>query len=151
MTKTGWRLLTVIGLSMITSVVLSSGALADDERGCSNRTLRGDYGYAAEGVLLPAPGISIQFRGLGMTHFDGRGTLTWVEHTVVDGTPLEAGWTPASGTYTVNADCTGAAVVTTPNSPVPLHLAFVVVKSGAEIRTVLDAHAISTVFIRVKQ
>ena len=96
-----------------------------------------------------------------MTHFDGKGNLTWVEYTVVNGSPIPPptvgngspippGWTAASGTYTVNHDCTGAAVVNTPNSPVPLNLAFVVVKRGTEIRTVLDSHAISTVFIKVK-
>jgi hypothetical protein len=119
-------------------------------RRCSNRTLSGAYGYAAEGLLLPAPGVALQFRGLGMTHFDGRGNLTWVEHTVIDGAPVEAGWTAASGTYTVNPDCTGAAVVNTPNSPVPLNLALVVVKQGRQVHTVLDAHAISTVFTKVE-
>jgi hypothetical protein len=36
----------------------------------------------------------------------------------------------ARGTYTVNPNCTGTAVMNTPNSPVPLHLAFVVVRHG---------------------
>jgi hypothetical protein len=116
---------------------------------CSNRTLSGKYGTVAEGVLLPAPGVVLQFRGVTMTHFDGRGNLTWVEHTVVDGTPLAPGWTAASGTYVVNPDCTGTAVVNTPNSPVPLNLALVVVKQGREIYTVLDSNAISTVFTKV--
>jgi hypothetical protein len=110
----------------------------------------GDYGYSAEGVLLPAPGISLQFRSVGMTHFDGKGNLTWVEHTVVNGAPLQVGWTEASGTYAVNPDCTGTAVVNTPNSPVPLDLAFVVVRQGKEIHSILDSNAISTVFIRVE-
>jgi hypothetical protein len=117
---------------------------------CSDRTLSGDYGYASEGVLLPAPGVSLEFRSVGMTHFDGKGNLTWVEHTVIDGTLLEPGWTAATGTYTVNRDCTGTAVVNTPNSPVPLNLGFVVVKQGSEVHTVLDANAISTVFTKVE-
>ncbi|MGI8771213.1 MAG: hypothetical protein ACR2JE_07240 [Acidobacteriaceae bacterium] len=120
------------------------------DRRCSDRTLRGDYGYAAEGVLLPGPGVVLQFRGVGLTHFDGRGDLRWVEHTVINGKSLESGWTAASGTYTVNSDCTGTAIVNTPNSPVPLNLAFVVVRQGSEIHTVLDANAISTVFIKVE-
>jgi hypothetical protein len=85
-----------------------------------------------------------------MTHFDGRGNLTWLEHTVINGTPLQPGWTAASGTYIVNQDCTGAAVVSTPNSPVPLQLALVVVKKGKEIHTVLDSDAIASVFIKVE-
>jgi hypothetical protein len=41
-------------------------------------------------------------------------------------------------------------VVTTPNSPVPLTLALVVVRDGKEVRTVLDANAIVSVFIKVE-
>ena len=85
-----------------------------------------------------------------MTHFDGKGSLAWVEHTVIKGTPLQSGWTRASGIYTVNSDCTGTAVVDTPNSPVPLHLALVVVRRGKEIHTVLDSDAISSVFVKIE-
>jgi hypothetical protein len=140
-------------LAMIVCGLLASGASAmaqSNDGHCSNRTLFGDYGYASEGVLLPAPGVSLQFRSVGMTHFDGKGNLTWVEHTVVNGTSLGAGWTAASGTYTVNSDCTGTAVVNTPNSPVPLNLAFMVVREGKEMHSVLDSNAIATVFIKVE-
>ena len=59
-------------------------------------------------------------------------------------------WTAAGGTYTVNPNCTGTAVVNTPYSPVPLHLDFVIVTHGSEIRTVLETNAISTVFKKVE-
>ena len=140
-------------LAMIVCGLLASGASAmaqSNDGHCSSRTLFGDYGYASEGVLLPAPGVTLQFRSVGMTHFDGKGNLTWVEHTVVDGTSLGAGWTAASGTYAVNSDCTGTAVVNTPNSPVPLNLAFMVVREGKEMHSILDSNAISTVFIKVE-
>jgi hypothetical protein len=129
-----------------------SGTSESQERRCSNRTLFGDYGSAGEGVLLNIPGLppEAQFRGLTVTHFDGKGGLTWVEHTVINGTPLQSGWTPASGIYTVNSDCTGTALVDTPNSPVPLHLALVVVRRGKEIHTVLDSDAISSVFVKIE-
>jgi hypothetical protein len=124
----------------------------DNDGPCSNRTLRGDYGYAAAGVLIGAPGLprEAQFRSVGVTHFDGRGKLTWVEHTVVNGILLSPGWVAASGTYTVNPNCTGTAVVNTPNSPVPLNLALVVIKEGKEIHTVLDTDAVSSVFTKIE-
>jgi hypothetical protein len=85
-----------------------------------------------------------------MTHFDGRGDLSWVEHTVVNGAPLSPGFAVrATGTYSVNHDCTGSMTVNTPNSPVPLKLFFVIVKHGTEIRAVLDTNAIATVFTKV--
>jgi hypothetical protein len=119
-------------------------------RHCSDRTLSGKYGWVSEGVLLPAPGVSLQFRAAGMAHFDGKGNLTWVEHTVIDGALLEPGFkTAATGTYAVDPDCTGTAIVNTPNSPVPLNLGFVVVKQGSEVHAVLDTNAISTVFTKV--
>jgi hypothetical protein len=106
----------------------------------------------SEGFLSPGPELppSLQFRSVGMTHFDGKGHLTWVERTVVNGIPLNLNWTEASGTYEVNSNCTGTAIVNTPNSPVPLNLAFVVVKKGKEVRSVLEASAISTIFIKVE-
>jgi hypothetical protein len=85
-----------------------------------------------------------------MTEFDGSGNLTWVEHTVINGTLLEPGWTAtASGTYEVNPDCTGTATVNTPNSPVPLILGMVIVNNGKEVHTVLDSNAILSVFTKV--
>ena len=148
------RISMIAAPTMIVCGLLASGASAraeSEDGACSNRTIQGDYGYAAEGVLLGIPGLPVApFRSVGMTHFDGKGNLTWVEHTVVNGVPLNVGWTPASGTYTVNPNCTGTAVVNTPNSPVPLNLAFVVVKQGKEIHSVLDANAIATVFIKVE-
>ena len=125
----------------------------EDAKVCSNHTLHGDYGAAVEGVLLNVPGLppEAQFRAVVMTHYDGNGNLTTVEHTVVNGFPLNPGFTVAgSGTYTVNPNCTGTEVTNTPNSPVPLNLAFVVVRQGKEIHSVLDAHALATVSIKVE-
>jgi hypothetical protein len=119
-------------------------------RHCTDRMLSGDYGWVSEGVLLPAPGVSVEFRAAGMAHFDGKGNLTWVEHTVIGGVLQQPGFTTtATGTYDVDANCTGTAIVDTPNSPVPLHLGLVILKQGNEVHTVLDTHAITTVFTKV--
>jgi hypothetical protein len=164
-TKSLSRISMVVAPMMIACAALIAGSPAraqsndmqsDDgrskDRDCSNGTLRGDYGSSSEGVLLNVPGLppEAQFRGLTVTHLNGKGGLTWVEHTVINGTPIGAEWTDASGTYSVNPNCTGTAVVKTPNSPVPLNLAFVVVNQGKEVHAVLNSDAISTVFIKVK-
>jgi hypothetical protein len=139
---------------LIAGALLTSSASSQESerKPCSNRTIAGDYGSASVGVLLGIPGLppEAEFRGLTMTHFDGKGNLSWVEHTVINGTLVQAGWIAASGTYIVDTNCTGTAVVNTPNSPVPLVLAFVVVRRGKEIHTVLDSDAIASVFIRVQ-
>ena len=140
-------------LMIVCGIVASGGpARAQSVDGaCSNRTVQGNFGFAADGVLIGVPGLPAEakFRSVGITHFDGKGNLGWLENTVVNGIPLNANWTAASGTYTVNPNCTGTAVVNTPNSPVPLNLAFVVVKLGTEIHSVENANAIATVFNRV--
>ena len=155
--------ISTITVSVMICGLLASGASAiaqsnDDMsalsqsgfRHCSDRTLYGDYGASSQGSILPAPGVSLPFVGVSMTHFDGRGDLSWVEHTVVNGAPLSPGFTVrATGTYSVNHDCTGSATVNTPNSPVPLKLFFVIVKHGTEVHAVLDTNAISTVFTKV--
>jgi len=141
-------------LASLSLLVTSAASARGGQSGpCSNATIRGEYGYAAEGVLIDNPGLPSEapFRSVGMTHFDGKGNLKWVEHTVVNGTPLNPGveWTAASGTYIVKPNCTGTAVVNTPNSPVPLNFALVVVRNGNEVHTLLDAHAIAAVFTKV--
>jgi hypothetical protein len=131
----------------------SAMAQSDDQHpSCSNRTLSGDYGSAAEGVLLPPAAPSeTQFRSVGVTHFDGNGNFTGVEHTVVGGMsiPPNVDWTANSGTYSVNSNCTGKLVLNTPNSPISLTLFFVIVRHGTEFHTVLDSNAISTTYIKV--
>jgi hypothetical protein len=62
---------TVIVCSLLASGV-SAMAESDDKR-CSNRSLFGDYGSVAEGVLFNVPGLppESQLRTITMTHFDG--------------------------------------------------------------------------------
>lgn len=119
---------------------------------CSNRTISGDYGGTATGVLIGVPGLpqEAQFRSVGVSHFDGKGNFTGMEHTVVNGASVDGGWTANSGTYAVNPDCTGTLVLNTPNSPFPLNLFFVVVRQGREFHTVLSTSAIATSWIKVE-
>lgn len=114
---------------------------------CSNRTLHGDYGSTIEGVL--GPGLTI--RGVAMAHLDGKGNLTQVDHIVVNGMPPPLEWTPGTGTYAVNPDCTGSAVVHTASSSTGiLNLHFVVVREGKEFHQVVDDNAVIAIGIRVE-
>jgi hypothetical protein len=142
---------------MIVCGLLVSGASAiaqsDDQHcSCSNRTLSGDYGSTAQGVLLPNPGLppELPFTSVGVTHFDGKGNFTGREHTVVNGTEQEVDWTTNSGSYTVNLDCTGKIVLNTPNSPVSLNIFFVIVRHGTEFRSILgDRGALASTGIKI--
>ena len=62
---------------------------------------------------------------------------------MLDGAPLSKGWRFSTGTYSVNADCTGQATIIFPSSPQPpLELFFVVTKEGRQIRQVVNGNAI---------
>jgi hypothetical protein len=115
---------------------------------CSNRTLHGTYGFAIEGTIL---GPDLVFRGLALQHYDGHGNITQVDHIVNGGVPPTQDWTPGTGTYSVNPDCTGEAVINSPSNPFPILLHFLVVDNGNEIRQVVDANAVAAVGIKVHQ
>ena len=116
-----------------------AGAQADEGR-CSNRTLHGDYGFAIDGQILagPFPGL---LRGVAMTHFDGRGNLDQVDFATINGVPRWTGWRPVTGTYDINPDCTGAAILYPSDGSPALRLRFVVVDHGKGIRTVVEGNA----------
>jgi hypothetical protein len=129
-----------------TAVAQSSASSESGATQCSDRMLWGDYGFSSEGQVIPAPNVTAQFRSVGTTHFDGRGDFSFLEHTVVNGSSLESGWTRSPGTYTVNEDCTGMMTINTPDSPVPINASFVVFREGEEVRAVGNSNAISTVW-----
>jgi hypothetical protein len=129
-----------------TAVAQSTSAPAGSNSGngrCSDRTLSGDYGFALDGTFLP----NTPFRGVVMQHYDGNGNIRQVDHIVVYGAPPPQEWTPGTGTYTVNPDCTGAATLTTPEGTIYLH--FVVVNNGKQINQVVDSNAVTAVGIKV--
>jgi hypothetical protein len=114
---------------------------------CSNKTLFGDFGFTIEGTVLDA---NLPLRGLALQHYDGRGHISQVDHIVTGGYPPPQEWTHGTGTYTVNPDCTGSAVIISPSSappgssgpPPPLNIHFVITDHGRLIRQVVDANAV---------
>lgn len=118
---------------------------AQDEgrkRGCSERTLRGDYGLSGTGVRGLGPGTSEAFTTISLVTYDGEGgfSATGVSHGQVTG--VREGL-PVTGTYYVNADCTGGQTTIIPGVP-PLEDRFVIVDNGREVRTVVVAPLTTT-------
>ena len=142
-------IVSLVGLGVLVSgprTRARSTVVTETDVACSNRTLRGDYGFAIEGDILAGPN-RIPLRDVAMTHFDGEGNLSQVEHPVFNGVPLPIEWSPSSGTYNVNADCTGTAQIIPPGHP-PVNLHLVVVRHGTEIHTVVDVNAVTSVGIK---
>jgi hypothetical protein len=125
-----------------TSVWAANEDRGDRDKHCSNRTLYGNYGFTIEG-LLAIPGPGIQVRGVVLQGYDGNGHITQIDHVVIDGAPPSEAWRPGTGTYHVNANCTGKATITIASSPAPpLVVYFVVTKEGREIRQVVEGNAV---------
>ena len=102
------------------------------------------------GKAPPLP-AALPLRAVALTTFDGKGNLTQVDHYVVAGMPPAEAWQPSSGTYTVNANCTGTLTLNVPGNPLsPFNLYFVVIKQGKEIRTVVNANLVSSVGIKIE-
>ena len=131
--------------------VLLSGSLAkaeSEDGNCSVRTLRGSYGFSIDGQILAGPRAGL-LRGVAMTEFDGRGNLRQVDFTTINGVPTGTDWRPATGSYKVNADCTGTAEIVQGDGSPTLKLRLVVVRDGKEVRTVVEGNATGSVGIRV--
>jgi hypothetical protein len=106
-------------------LVFGSSVRAQDNDGCSNATLKGDYAFTVSGQIFLATGQVVQRQGIAMTHFKGDGTLSQEDFVLSDpNAPKPAGVPPTdpsnsfhndeTGTYTVNKDCTGTFTINLP-------------------------------------
>ena len=139
-----WAILATTGLIVgLTAAVFMPGAVSahdnDRIRPCGPRTLRGDFGLLASGTRLvpfgPNAGKTETVVGTGLRSYDGSGGFT--EH----GADLHGqltGVTPDSGgitgTYEVNADCTGRSTRYVPGLPFPIISNFVIVGGATQVK-----------------
>ena len=133
----------------VVSLFLAASALWGQssvfQTACSNSTLEGDYGFSVSGMKPSGPGAPVEtIVGVAMTHFDGNGMLTQTDNIHGSITGLPTPDRPGTGTYSINANCTGTMILTNQGSPT-LTLRIVVVDNGNEVRTaVVDPTATVT-------
>ena len=87
---------------------------------CSNGSLRGNFGFQFTGNIIGLGPIG----GVGVATYDGAGNFTQTDNVSVNGFPAVVN-RPGSGTYSVNADCTGTSTLNT--GGLVLHNTFVIV------------------------
>lgn len=92
--------------------------------GCSNSSLRGTFGFQFNGNIIGLGPIG----GVGVATFDGAGNFTQTDNVSINGFPAILD-RPGSGTYSVNADCTGTETLNT--GGLVLHSKFVIVGKQA--------------------
>lgn len=126
-------------------------AQPSDNDGCSNKTLNGDYSTTISAQILNSDGTVTNRTGVSIKHFDGLGNITFVDYVAFltlgrvapGGIDLNPAFrTGLTGTYQVNADCTGSAEFDFPpppgvNSGQVIKLMFVLADHGREIHAVV--------------
>jgi hypothetical protein len=105
------------------------------QSGCDATTLSGAYGYNLAGFAYDAQGNFYTLASTGRLVPDGNGGLAGSETFSLDGNILHRNYT---GTYTVNADCTGSMVWQVPQGTATanIHADFVAVNNAREINLI---------------
>jgi hypothetical protein len=145
-------LTTAMGLAAALTLGAPGRATADNDgrgRGCSESTLRGDYAFSIDGQILAGPKAGL-LRGVAMTHFDGDGGLSQVDFTTINGVPIGTDWRPGTGSYEINADCTGKAQISFTDGSPTLKLRLVVADRGDQVRTIVEGNATGSLGVRVR-
>ncbi len=138
MRRIGWVATAMVTVAVLGGArIMSANGQKDDERGhrrgCSDATIRGDYGVQIQGTR-PAPGGLIEsVVGVGVRTYDGRGSFSQVTNVKgsITGTVPDA---QGFGTYEVNDNCAGS-IQFQPAPGVVVEERIVIVDDGREIRT----------------
>lgn len=131
MKRTMTSLLAIAGLAAVAMLAptakhhFTSLPVVYAQSGCSNATLSGNYGLTFSGFQLQgyngiSGSISAAFYGAGLLTFDGAGNFAGAISGSENGSLPGHRYTlilnsPATGTYTVNSDCT-VSFTSTPGS-----------------------------------
>jgi hypothetical protein len=124
-------------MTMLLGVTSLLAAQKVEGRHCSLASLKGTYGTILSGTKPsgPPPAPLEQFIGVALNTFDGQGNSTGIDniHASISGVTTDR---PGTGTYTINEDCSGKAILLNQGAP-PLEMRFVVVDSGKEFQGVI--------------
>ena len=123
----------LILLAFIAAVLHAEGG-GQESRHCTERTVKGSYGYTFTGSRPASPAAGapiIDGRGVGIRIFDGQGNFTQIDSIKAVNTPAMIDQ-PNSGTYKVNPDCTGTLFLA-PGTPAAGEFRFVIVNKGKQI------------------
>jgi hypothetical protein len=122
-----------------------------DNDGCSNATLKGDYGTTISAQIVNPDGTVTNRTGISIKHFDGDGNISFIDYVasltlgraIPGGIDLDPTFrTGLTGSYNVNIDCTGSAEFNFPppsgvSSGQVIKLMFVLADHGREIHAVV--------------
>jgi hypothetical protein len=131
-----------ISLFLLTVALSMSSTLAAHASACSNATITGTYAFTLRGQIFLPDGSTLVITGVARQTFDGRGNLTQLDAVATNGV-MAPGWRQGTGTYSINADCTGSQTIVIPGLA-DLHLQILVAQSGNTIHQVVSDLGIAT-------
>jgi hypothetical protein len=135
----------LVMLCAVTVLMSASAMRAQPPGTCNNRTLVGAYGITFSGTwaapsALPntsaLPGDIENVIGVVIQTFDGLGNFSQTNNIKGANSGIIPNY-PASGTYSINSDCTGTYTLTDDQFPLQIVTQIVIVKSGTEFRGVV--------------
>jgi hypothetical protein len=124
----GFGFVVVVVVVMFAALSFTGGGPARAKQGCDAQTVAGTYGYVVSGTNLAVGLVS----AVGQVTADGHGNLTGADTLSAAGTILRR---TITGSYTVNAACTGQFTFTD-NFAQTIHADVVLVHDGAEIELI---------------
>ena len=134
-------------LASVFSIVFVLGivprAQAGENRGCSNASLQGSFGFTSIGTLLALPPpFAGPFAEIGRQTFDGQGNTEGAATLSANGNIVRV---TVQGTYAVNPDCTGSMALYVLPFGTAVNLDFVIDEDGGELRAIVtDAGAVES-------
>ena len=127
-----------ISLILLTLALVVSSTLTAHASACSNSTIQGTYAFTIHGQVFLPDGSTLLIDGLAKTTFDGQGNLAQLDAVATNGN-VAPGWRSSTGTYSVDADCTGTFTVSNGDQP-PIRAQMIIGRSGNTIHAmVIDA------------
>ena len=131
------RIMRIIGVTATAVAILMAGTqfrgtrarlvpVVQAQSGCSNGSLQGSYGFQLKGTIVGLGPIG----GVARLTFDGAGNFTQTDNVTINGFPIVPN-RPGSGTYNVNADCTGTQTLNSGGQVI--HTTFVIAENGKEV------------------
>ena len=125
-------------LVLFTLVAWGSGYAQSDTPACADKLIKGNFGFTLQGNKLAGPGPVGPQVGVAMAQFDGEGGFTQIDSVTINGVEVsDFTHTPATGTYTVNSNCSGTFTINFTDGRPTVVANFVVVNNGNEIDTVV--------------
>jgi hypothetical protein len=102
--KTVFAILALVTLGLLIGR-FTAQPVARAQGGCTVANLKGAYGLAVNGFFYDNQGSQGVYSSAGLALADGNGGITGTDTVNVDGSATRG--RQFTGTYTVNADCTG--------------------------------------------